>query len=237
MRVRTCMHACVHSKVLPRTSSNGNVVDPVEGEDWFLFFSLSLFSPSPFSVRLDSRLTGMIAFSWTRMGSFLLVAARDPPSRNNRRGKERPPWKKKKKEGKKRNVCRRNRLFRDSCGHSKGPWNEARKRTCVTRRLRGPRIVVDSCRDATNVAFHPNSFLFPHYLEDRSPPILIIIQMRKDIFRGRRFFPNARVQDSIIFVEKSWRLGLFIIRRRRSNEAGQGFCRSFARGLHFVSLE
>lgn len=40
----------------------------------------------------------MIAFSWTRMGSFL-VAARDPPSRNNRKGKERPPWKKKKKRG------------------------------------------------------------------------------------------------------------------------------------------
>lgn len=30
----------------------------------------------------------------------------------------------------KRNVCLRNRLFRDSCGHSKGTWNEPRKRTC-----------------------------------------------------------------------------------------------------------
>ena len=148
--------------------------------------------------------------------------------------------KKKKKEGKKRNVCRRNRLFRDSCGHSKGPWNEARKRACVTRRLRGPRIVVDSCRDATNVAFHPNSFLFPHYLEDRSPPILIIIQREKGYFSREAIFSKRSSSRFDYFRGKILALRIIYYptkRRRRSNEAGQGFCRSFARGLHFVSLE
>lgn len=43
-------------------------------------------------------------------------------------------------------------------------------------------------RDATDVALHPNSFLFPHYLEDRSPPILIIIQREKGYFSREAIF-------------------------------------------------
>lgn len=164
-------YVCVHSKVLPRRMVT-SWIPTSKGRTGFYFF---LFSPSPFSVRLDSRLTGMIAFSWTRMGSFL-VAARDPPSRNNRKGKERPPWKEKKKKG----------MFAGATDFSVTAADTRRGRETkrgserVTRRLRGPRIVVDTRSDPTNRSmllypFNSLFYFFPSYFQDRSSSILNFI--------------------------------------------------------------
>ena len=120
----TCRTYVCTSKVLPRRMVTSGMVDRGRGGGLVLgFLSLSL---SFFFILFSVCSVGWRG--WSHGG----------PEWNRFFWRARAIHEQWKEPPEKRNVYRRNRLFRDSCGHSKGTWNGPRKRACYAPPSRGP---------------------------------------------------------------------------------------------------